>query len=129
MKCIYGIKALICIKTETSYTLLQTISVKENIPQPFLKTILTEMEKHGIIVLKKGKSGGYRLAKPAEQITLHLIVSTLDGSKISIPCINNLSHKCDDCPESDCTMRQVMIEVKTQMDSLLKSINLKSIIK
>jgi Rrf2 family protein len=55
------------------------IAQKENIPVKFLEQILARLRKAGLLVSQKGAGGGYRLAKPAEQVTLAEVIRAIDG--------------------------------------------------
>ena len=68
----YGLKALSYLARENSEDPVQivVISESENISQKFLESILLILKKAGILQSKKGKGGGYFLAKPAEEITI-----------------------------------------------------------
>ena len=57
---------------------LAEITDKHEIPQRFLVQILLQMKAAGLVATTRGASGGYRLAKPPEQITLADILSGLE---------------------------------------------------
>lgn len=57
---------------------LVDITSKHQIPQRFLVQIMLQMKAAGLVMTTRGASGGYRLAKPAEQITLADILGVLD---------------------------------------------------
>ncbi len=127
-KCIYGIKALIHISKEQGFINSAVISEKQNIPHAFLRNILLELGKRGLLYMKKGKEGGYKLAKPAEEITMYCIIESLDGPVFSMPCVDSKAQeKCADCiSELSCPIKNTMIKVKTQIIDVLKETNLKN---
>ncbi len=45
------------------------IDSNERIPRKFLEQILLELKRHGIVMSRRGKLGGYTLLMPADQIT------------------------------------------------------------
>src|SRR2546423_13946490 len=51
----------------------------QGLPVKFLENILNELRRGGIIASQRGAEGGYRLARPAEQITLAEVMRRLDG--------------------------------------------------
>jgi Rrf2 family protein len=46
------------------------IARRQQIPQKFLELILASLKHGGFVESRRGAEGGYRLAKPAEQITV-----------------------------------------------------------
>lgn len=57
---------------------LAEITEKHHIPQRFLVQIMLQMKAAGLVRTTRGASGGYRLAKPPEKITLADIFGVLD---------------------------------------------------
>lgn len=57
---------------------LSEVTDKHEIPQRFLVQILLQMKSAGLVTTTRGASGGYRLAKPPEEITLADILGVLD---------------------------------------------------
>lgn len=60
---------------------LAEIAAAHDIPQRFLVHILLQLKAAGLVSTVRGTSGGYRLAKPAEQITLVDILDVSDRSE------------------------------------------------
>jgi len=79
----YGIKIMIDLtKYYNSNTLIKSkeISVRQNIPIKYLEQIINSLRKCGLVKSIRGAEGGYRLAKPPENITLYEILECLEGS-------------------------------------------------
>jgi Rrf2 family cysteine metabolism transcriptional repressor len=57
------------------------IARRQKIPQKFLELILSSLKQGGFVESRRGAEGGYRLAKPADQITVGQVVSFLEGKK------------------------------------------------
>ena len=51
----------------------------EAVPSNYLVQILTELRNGGLIVSRRGKQGGYALARPPEEISLYDIVRVIEG--------------------------------------------------
>lgn len=58
---------------------IETLATAESIPANYLVQILNELRNAGLIVSKRGKQGGYALARAADKITLVEIVQAVDG--------------------------------------------------
>src|ERR1043165_3759798 len=50
----------------------------QQIPPKFLESILLQLRRGGIVVAQRGPEGGYRLARPAGEISLAEIIRVLD---------------------------------------------------
>ncbi len=57
----------------------------ENVPAKFLGQILNELRLSGIIESKRGKSGGYRLGRAAETISLYEVIKAVDAEMLAAP--------------------------------------------
>jgi Rrf2 family protein len=101
--------------------LISAIAEQENIPRKFLELILLELKRRGLIISRRGRSGGYILAKPADQITFGEIIRLIDGPLAAVPCVSKTQYRrCDDCPsEKTCPIRRVMARVRDATAEIL----------
>ena len=58
----------------------------QGISPSFVAKIFPKLEKAGIVISNQGLNGGYRLAKPAADITVLEIVDALEGNKPLFGC-------------------------------------------
>lgn len=58
---------------------IETLAQAEAVPANYLVQILNELRTSGLIVSKRGKQGGYALARAPEKIALVEIVEAVDG--------------------------------------------------
>ncbi len=49
------------------------------IPPPYLEAILRQLRQAGIVASRRGAEGGFRLARPAAEVTVADVVRALDG--------------------------------------------------
>jgi len=56
----------------------------EDIPANYLVQILNDLRSGGLINSRRGKQGGYSLAKPPKEIKLYDIVRIMDGALLEI---------------------------------------------
>ena len=75
-RCIYALKAVLELAKHEGFGLvtITDIAKAQGIPARFLETILIQLKQQGYCSSVRGKEGGYRLAKPAEAITVGQIV-------------------------------------------------------
>ena len=126
----YALKALVLLakdeKAKKSPVLISSLARRGNMPQKFLEAILLELKHHGVLESKKGKGGGYSLAKPAEEILFGDVVRYFDGPLALIPCVSQtLNHKCKECTDEETTgIRILFKEVRDATAQILDSTSL-----
>jgi Rrf2 family protein len=124
----YGLKAMVHLAGQPpgESTLVTDIAVSNHIPKKFLDTILGELRNAGFVNSKKGKGGGYTLARPAHEIRVGHIVRVLDGPLAPIQCASKSSYRrCDDCDdEKQCSVRLIMLEARNAIAAVLDNRNL-----
>jgi Rrf2 family protein len=112
----YGLKAMVHLAglEPGRPALVADIAGANLIPKKFLDAILGELRTAGLVHSKKGRGGGYVLAKSASQIMVGEIVRALDGPLAPIACASKSYYRrCDDCPtEGACAVRLMMLEAR-----------------
>jgi Rrf2 family protein len=115
-KCKYALQALLVLARENSEELLlvSDIAERENLPKKFLEAILLELNRNGLVRSRRGRGGGYALAKPADLITFGQVLRIMDGPLAPLSCVSvNYYRRCDDCrDENTCEIRKVMRRVR-----------------
>lgn len=101
--------------------LIATLSQEEAIPHKFLELILLHLRNNGIVESKKGRNGGYSLAKDPSKITIASVIRVIDGPLAPLPCASETAYrKCDECTdEGMCETRIVMRRVRDAMADIL----------
>jgi len=56
----------------------------QDIPHGFLQAILADLRRAGIVVSQRGQSGGWRLARPADQVSVADVIRAVDGPLVSV---------------------------------------------
>jgi Rrf2 family protein len=101
--------------------LIEQLSQNEAIPKKFLEQILLSLKGTGLVTSKKGKGGGYSLAKPPEEITMGSVIRFAEGPLAPLPCASETQfRKCEECPDIEtCGTRMVMREVRDSIVEIL----------
>jgi Rrf2 family protein len=93
---------------------------KERLPVKFLEQILTQLRGAGYIETKRGKAGGYFLAKPAKEISLGRVIRLIDGPLAPISCVSVTAYERCTCPdEAHCGLRMLMLDVRNAIAKIL----------
>ena len=128
----YGIKALTYLakRKENCPVQISEIAGHENISVKFLERILLELRKAGVLDSKKGKGGGYFLARSPKDIPMTDIIRTLEGPIAMVPCVSlNFYKKCDDCKSEEvCAVNKLMIQVRDSSLQVFKNTSLQDLI-
>lgn len=57
----------------------ETIATRQDVPLFFMRKILNDMGRAGIVVSQRGRDGGNRLARPAAQVTVADVLRAVEG--------------------------------------------------
>jgi Rrf2 family protein len=112
----YALKALLALadNPEDEPMRIADLARDERIPQKFLELILLDLKNQGLLQSRKGKGGGYLLARDPARIYLGQIVRMFDGPLAPVPCASQTAYfPCADCrDEAACGVRMAMKEVR-----------------
>lgn len=123
----YGLKAAVYLARLPAGGSVQVAEIAEanNIPKKFLDVILNELRNAGFLASKKGKLGGYRLGKSADEIVVGEMIRTLDGPLAPLPCASRNAYvPCEDCDVARCEVRRLMVKVRDAMGTVLDTYTL-----
>jgi len=137
----YAIKALIALAEHgrEEPVRIADLARAQQIPPKFLELILLELRNQGFLRSRKGKGGGYLLARDPGSIYLGQIVRMFDGPLAPVPCASQTAYvPCSDCRnEAVCGVHLAMKEVRdatarildgTSLAQLLQQINNASLV-
>ena len=119
----YGLKAMshLAGMPPGQPALVADIAATNAIPKKFLDAILGELRTAGFVHSKKGRGGGYVLARAPDTIRIGEIVRALDGMLAPIGCASKAFYRrCDDCdPTKPCGVQVVMAQARDAISSVL----------
>jgi Rrf2 family protein len=83
----YAIRAAILLAGDSRMRSSREIAAATDVPERFMARILVELVGSGLIEARIGRTGGYRLARPAADISLLELVETIEGPSRSTRCV------------------------------------------
>lgn len=113
----YGFKALLFLAAQPAGTSLSIEAVARgaDVPRKFLEHILLDLKKSGLVVSRRGRIGGYSLAKSPNEMTIGAVLRAIDGPIAPLPCISRTAYRrCVDCKdEKTCNVRRLFADTYT----------------
>ena len=129
----YALKALQVLTEEYGKgpILIADVAARETIPRSFLELILLELKNHRLLDSRKGRGGGYFLARPLTQISVGQVLRAIEGSLAPLPIASKTAYrKCDEChDERTCGVRLLMRDVREATARILDSTTLADLLK
>ena len=101
------------------------ISESQGIPKKFMENILHDLKRSGIVRTRRGASGGYWLALPAEEISLATIIRAVEGP------LANVRGEWPEAVEyqgAAVHLQEVWIAVRANLRAVLESVTLADIV-
>jgi Rrf2 family protein len=82
----YALRALIEIarRTDGSPVSAEELGKLQDIPHGFLQAILADLRRAGVLVAQRGQSGGWRMGKSADDVSVADVIRAVDGPLVSI---------------------------------------------
>jgi Rrf2 family protein len=103
----------------------ERIATAQAIPLRFLENILMQLRHAGLVESRRGAEGGYRLARPAGEVTLADVIRAIDGPLAGVSGVR---------PDSlvfggvAVPMREVWIAVRASLRSVLEGVTLADVV-
>ena len=111
---------------DEAWVLAPEIAEAEEIPRKYLGFILIELRDNALLVSRRGRYGGYRLARPPADIAAADVIRIIDGPLALTPCASLTRYgACPDCISPDLCSLQPML--KRARDAVAKVLETYSI--
>lgn len=124
----YALRALVELaRNDGAQASAGELATRAGAPRKFLEAILLELSRNQIVISRRGKFGGYTLARPAGDIAFAEIIRILDGPLALAPCVSPRLgfRKCADCPDLDtCTLREALARARDATAEILEGYTL-----
>lgn len=125
----YGLRALIdlAVHSEEEAVSISSVSVRQGISESYLEQLVGKMRRAGLVVSIRGAQGGYRLAKPASEISVGDILRALEGNLEAVECPGLNEDR--GCEEADfCVTKYVWQRINESITDAVDGITLDQLV-
>lgn len=122
----YALRALIEIagRSQGSTVSAEEIGKLQEIPHGFLQAILADLRRAGVVVSQRGQSGGWRLARPASDVTIADVIRAVDGPLVSVYGLRPESVSYND---SAMVLQHVWIAARSSLREVFEGVSIQDL--
>ncbi len=111
---------------EDGYVSLADIAERESLSMKYLESIISTLNKGGMLQSLRGKNGGYRLARDPEDYSMNEVLTLTEGTLAPVNCIMQDGVKCDKA--ATCSTLPLWAGLDKVIEQYLSKITLKDIL-
>lgn len=124
----YALKAMICLASHSGKEPLSVTEIarRGKIPRAFLEQIFADLKRRNLLVSRRGKQGGFFLARDAAKITFADVIRHMDGPLALAPCASRTAYRpCPECRDVEtCELRPTLIQARDATAAVLEQTTL-----
>lgn len=126
----YGLRAVLdlAVHADEEAVALSQIAERQQISMNYLEQLIAKLKKVGIVNGIRGAQGGYKLSRPAEEISVGDILRALEGDLNPVDC-SEVSHSDSICNHSDsCVTKYVWKRISDSINEAVDGIKLSELV-
>lgn len=118
----YALKAVLDLSLhyDTGLVTIHEMAKRADIPIKFLEQVLLDLKRGGFVESRRGKVGGYMLAKRPREIKLGDVVRFIDGPIEPVACVEKNYSGCSDVYK--CVFRGIWKDVAAATSKIIDNI-------
>ncbi|MCK4376157.1 MAG: Rrf2 family transcriptional regulator [Candidatus Brocadiae bacterium] len=115
----YALRVLARLAQADDFLPVSALAEDEDVPELFLRKIMQRLHRAGMAESRQGPFGGYRLARPAAEISLLDVVETAQGPLVMNECFAapDICDRLESCPLR-ARLAEMQLELNAQLDEL-----------
>jgi len=121
-ECVYAFKALTRLAVTDDVVPLRTIAAERELPEGYLYKVFGDLRKAGLVQSQRGRVRGFRLARPAETISVLDVVTACDGPFDTSVCVLDGERPCE--AKSGCPLHCGWAELARQVEEIMAGMSL-----
>jgi Rrf2 family protein len=131
----YGVRLMVALGRDVQErpTSLKAVAESEGLPLSYLEHVVASLKRAGLVTSSRGAHGGYRLARPAEEIAMDEVVIALEGVIAPMECFEQLPTERVACSHTgdrgtNCSTRLLWMRVQGGMARALQGTTLSELV-
>ena len=122
----YALRALIelAARADAGPVSAEELGRAQEIPHNFLQAILADLRRAGIVISQRGQAGGWRMARPAEDVSVADVIRAVDGPLVSV---YGLRPEAVDYNESAQVLQHVWIAARSSLRDVFEKVSIKAL--
>jgi Rrf2 family protein len=123
----YAIRAMVELAAAPPGTVkVERIATEQRIPRNFLENILLDLRHAELVTSRRGVEGGYRLARPATEISVADVIRAVEGPLASVRGVrpDELEY-----PGPAASLRETWIELRAAIRGVLEETTLDDLVR
>jgi Rrf2 family protein len=122
----YALRALIELasRADGGPVSAEELGRAQEIPHNFLQAILADLRRAGIVISQRGQAGGWRMARPAEDVSVADVIRALDGPLVSV---YGLRPEAVAYNESAQVLQHVWIAARSSLRDVFEKVSIKAL--
>ena len=112
--------------SEDGFVSLKTVSQRQEVSLKYMEAIAAVLNRAGLVVSQRGKEGGYRLSRPATEISVDEVLHSAEGSVAAVSCLES-GEGCSGRAEH-CLTRTMWKKLDALMDGYLSGISIQDVL-
>jgi Rrf2 family protein len=121
----YAVRALCSLADADTALTAEALAISQGLPAKFLESILNDMRRAGLLTSQRGPDGGYRLGRPAAEITVADVIRPLDGPLAEIRGLRPEAANYEGAAEN---LQAVWVAVRASLRSVLDEVTIAGIV-
>ena len=123
----YAMRALLTLAADqgTAPVKAETLATAQHLPVKFLENIMVDLRRAGLCHSQRGAEGGYRLARPADRITVADVVRALDGPLAEV---RGLRPEAAAYEGPAAHLQEVWVAARASLRSVLEEVSLADVV-
>jgi Rrf2 family protein len=122
----YAIRALLALASSSDSVSADHLAQVQGLPPKFLGAILSELRRGGIVTSQRGSEGGFRLARPADEISIADVLRVLGGP---IAGVRGMRPETLEYDGAAVHLRDVWVAVRGSLREVLEHVTLSDIVR
>ena len=127
----YGLRCLLALarKGSDGQLTIPAIARAEGLSIPYTSKLLSILRKSGLITSVRGRGGGFCIARPPDEITLHDVLTVLGGPLIEPDHCSRHSGQLEECVRAErCSIHALLGDLANYVGDFLSQTTLQSIL-